>query len=265
MERAEVTIIVPTHDSYLDVFAVFVRLFKKNWADCPYKLVLSCNEYPASEEYHDLEVVNNSSDAMILSRICNAARTFPAEYYLILLEDMFIDKPVDIERFKEVLDFSKEHGLHYCNLSNGKHKKKNKFVFPSKALPYGISIGAFVCNDEFLNKYFSRNISGWDFENEQLELTLQYKKKEKFTECAHCYGNPLHITHGISKGQWIRSANKTIRKRNPEIDLGERSLLSRGETFKNKLYSVAKIFGPRSRARLKKMLRHFGFTFTTDF
>lgn len=265
MERERVTIIVPTHDSYLDLFAVFAELFRKNWADCPYRLVLSCNEYPAAEEYPSYCVVNNPADDLILARVRNAALAYPAKYYLILLEDMFIDRPVYGGRFEEVLDFAEQNGLHYCNLSNFKPAKRNKFVFPSKAMPYGISFGAFLCDDAFIDAHFSRNISGWDFENEQLRLTLQHKKREKFTDCAHCNGNPLNIVHGISKGKWIRSAKRTIQKHNPEIDLGGRQLLSRGETFKNKMYSAAQVFGPRSRARLKRLLRHFGFKFTTDF
>lgn len=263
MKKERLTIIVPTHDSYIDLFAVFLRLFKKNWANCPYRLVLSCNEYPATE-YKNINVVNNSEDTLITMRVSNAAHKFPADYYLVLLEDMFIDKPVDDERFAEILDFSDKNGLHYCGL-NLKLAKKNSYMFTSKAEPYGISFGAFICDNYFIENYLNKNITGWDFENEQLKLTLQYKKKEKFTDCAHCTGNPLNIIHGIDKGRWIRTAKKAIGKDNPEIDLGDRPLLGRKETIKRKLYSVSKIFKPKSRARIKKFLRHFGFKFTTDY
>lgn len=264
MKREKVTIIVPTHDSCIDLFTVFMQLFNKNWSECPYKLVLSCNQYAAEEQYPEISVVHNSEDALITTRVRSAAQKFPAEFYLILLEDMFIDKPVDNVRVAEILDFLEKNRVHYCSL-NFKSSKRNTYLFPSMAQPYGIAFGAFICDDCFIEKYLNKNITGWDFENEQLELTLQHKKKEKFADCAHCNGNPLNIVHGISKGKWIRSAKKTIQKHNPEINLGGRQLVNRRETFKNKIYSAARIFGPRSRARLKKVLRHFGFKFTTKF
>lgn len=263
MEREELRIIIPTHDSYIDVFAVFIQLFEKNWKDCPYRLVLSCNGY-AGTEYKNIDVVNNPGDAMITARVRNAAEKFPAENYLILLEDMFIDKPVNNGRFAEVLEFFKKAGLHYCKL-NFKCAKENEYTFPSKATPYGISFGAFICDNEYIDRNFDKNITGWDFENEQLKETLGHKKKEKFTDCAQCNGNPLNIVHGIHKGKWIRSAKKQIEKDNPEVDLGKRERLSRKETFKNRIYSAANRIGPKTRVRIKRILKHLGFKFTTDF
>lgn len=262
----ELTIIVPTHDSYIDVFAIFIQLFKKYWPDCPYRLILSCNTFtPAEGQFDGVEVLNNGEDCQITGRIYNAAKCYPSKYYLVLLEDMFFEKPVDSAEFAVLLKDIDERAVSYCRLMPAKSGKKTKFVYPSKAQPYAISLMAFICDDKFVQDNFKQNMSGWAYEGIQLKNTLDHSKKELFENAVICSGNPLNLIHGISKGKWIRKSYKKIKKHNGEINLAGREKLSVGATVKSNISSCSRILSPKQRIKLKRFLRKLGFKFTTDY
>lgn len=265
-EDKKLTIIVPTHDSYIDVFAIFFRLFKKYWPDCPYELVLSCNAFvPEEGQFEGVKIINNPEDCLITNRIYNAAVQYPSEYYLVLLEDMFFGKTVDTQRFESLISDLKKDCVSYCRLMPSETKKKLKLEYPPKCKPYAISLMGFICNTDFVEENFKENISGWDYEGLQLKKNLQYTKKERFESAVICTGNPLNLIHGIAKGKWIRSAYKKIRKRNPELDLSGREKLSVGATVKSRISSLSRVLSPKQRFKLKKFLSKLGFKFTTEY
>ena len=260
------TIIVPTHDSYIDVFAIFLQLFRKYWPDFPYKLVLSCTSFvPEDGRFEGVEVLNNGDDCQIIGRIHNAAKRYPSAYYLVLLEDMFFEKPVDGAKFADLMTKIDERGISYCRLMPAKGGRKIKLSYPSKVQPYAISLMAFICDNAFVREYFENDMSGWEFEGLQLKKTLDYCKKERFESAVICSGNPLNLIHGIAKGKWIRKAHGKIKRRNREINLEGRERLSIGATVKSKIFALARGLSPKRRVRWKRFLSKLGFKFTTDY
>lgn len=257
---------MPTHSSYLDVAGLSEKLYLKYWADCPFKIVLSTNISDTEFSFF-LKHENFESDEYI-RRIKNASDAFHSDYYLIIGEDNFITYKIDIQKIKQVLDYMDEHKVNYCRLIPPEKKSsKLRFYQISESKPYGITGAGFFCTKEYIDKEFSENINGWQFENEMLRKTMTAPSGSFFSDCVACSQDVLNTVHGIRHGMWIPKSYRLLKSLNPELNFDVRPIANENLSYfiHEKMGDVYKMIPTKTRFKIKRVLKSLGFKFATDF
>lgn len=260
------TIIIPTHITYIDIALIADKLFCKYWKDCPYDVVVSTNElhdYP----FKVFKIFSNSASDEFIRRIYNASHAYDTKFYLIINEDRFLNNTIAVNEIEDIMTYMTNEGIDFCRFipSNCLHKKiKLKKI--KKCEPYGMNMAGCICTKQFIDRNLIENINGWVYENSKLEETLNFNKDAEFENAIKSNIDFLHTVHGIQKNEWIPKSYKKLKKANPEIDFDIRPLAKCTFSLflKNFLSYPLKYLNPKTRFFLKMILRKFGLTFTTN-
>ena len=106
-------------DGYEDMWYDFVNLFHKNWPDCPYPLSIVDNVAeldPQKVDTSKVTVLHAGKDAEYSRKVQLAVDQIDAEYYLLLLEDFFVVKPVSNRKIRDVLAFIQREKIEYYTM-----------------------------------------------------------------------------------------------------------------------------------------------------
>ena len=264
MER--LTIIMPTHKTYLDVAVLSEKLYLKYWPDCPFKIILSTNR--SEVDFSLFKVLSNSDSDEYIRRIYNAAQAYASDYYLIIGEDNFISSEIDEKKIYDTINYLKENSINYCRIIPPEKKSKELRFYPiRKNKPYGITGAGFICTKEFIDKELVSNINGWQFENDMLAKTMLYTSKDYFADCIAASQDVLDTIHGIRHGMWIPQSYKKLKRLNPELDFDIRPVTDEDLSYfiREKADWIYKLIPTRTRFYIKKSLKKIGLKFATDF
>ena len=269
MNEDSLTIIVSSPDSYRDVFNNFLRFFKLNWPDCPYRLVLTTNSILCEDSAAD--TVFNDSGCNWCKRVLNAVEHTASPYILTFVDDDYISAPVDTKAVREIIFTMEKNSIRYCKRPVARPKQPLYNAIPhlhsiSYREPYGLTLGTAFWHRDFLVKQLSDgSMDGWALENKWLEDTLD-SPDGYFEGCVVDDRNLLNIVHCVSKGKWIPGGLKKMRESGCEVDTGTRAILPKKNTNINNIKcSIGLCISTRNRLRIKKVLRKLGMKFTTDY
>lgn len=229
MDRERCVVILLTHSKYLDICKIFVDLFYKNWRDCPYRMVVSVTGYNNKYMKKNPLFLYNGEDATLPMCLYNAVEKFPADYYCSFLGDAFISKKINQRNFSELLENLNKNNIEYCSLlpqrAYGRKKLMNancRYIHSTDR--YSHSFIAFIANEAFINREFKEKITDLEFEEKYLEIANQKQPNFYFKQRVILDKNIFSIYPGIVKGKWERNIYNSIKKKNPEINLGKRKI-----------------------------------------
>ena len=101
----DLTVLVASCDAYRDVEMPFLRLFRKHWSDCSFELVLVAEtgrgEVPNTPSFD--RVVATGFGKNWCQMLVEALEKIDTPYVLMLMNDYFLDAPVDAEMIKRRL------------------------------------------------------------------------------------------------------------------------------------------------------------------
>jgi len=104
----EVAVVISSCDKYRDLWTPFFTLFFRYWPDCPYPVNLITN----FEAYPDVRVrtMRMGRDRNWSSIFAASLRRIREPLVLIMMEDYLLDRPVDTERIRRLVDYMKGKG-----------------------------------------------------------------------------------------------------------------------------------------------------------
>lgn len=266
MKDNRMAIVMVGFDGYDDVWIDFFNLYKKNWADCPYKIYLADGE--KGYDLPELTTVHAGKDAEWSRKVQKALEVVEEKYICLLLEDFYFGSPVDNAVVSEALDLMEKDELKYYKLNTFSPIKTAKYknfdylrVLPGN-LEYAISLQPGIWEKDFLKeKVGTENYNAWKFEVDRINEEKN-ASSEPMKGCVYDERNILQIQHGIVQGKYLPECVKYFRKKGYELNQSRRSVMSFKENF---IYKSKRLNWPKPIKKvLKAVLRLFGMKFVTD-
>jgi len=239
----DLTILVNTSDSFEDCWAPFFKLFKTFWPDCRYALVLNT-------EHKDYEVPGLPLRCSRVAAGENRRLTWSeclmrcldqieTPYVLYLQEDYFLDGPVRLELFEQLLQVMRAGQadvlrIMECGGSGPWHATDNPLVWRvDQQADYRITMQAALWRREVLRRQLRRHESPW-----QLEVFGSARARRCRDERVLCVNRDLlhgpgrevlpYTPTGVVKGQWERQVVVDLFARHGiEMDFSRRGFYDR--------------------------------------
>jgi len=103
--QQDITIVINSCDTYSDLWDPFFALLKKNWPECPYRIILNTEQRKYNFDGLNIDVYNIESRLRNKSigygkRFKNVLKHIDTEYVLIMLDDFFIRSEVNTEEIQ---------------------------------------------------------------------------------------------------------------------------------------------------------------------
>lgn len=206
------SIYVSSPDSYADVFAIFLKSFRKFWSDCPYEFILTTN----TRSYNGLTCIcNNKQNDTWVERTLAALPAIKSKYILLMCDDIILRDKVDNSVIEQLIDYMDSHEIKYCSLGP---TPKGDIIesFPllrsvNQQTPYAVNLqlGIFK-KDYFVKLLGDGSLSSWDIEN-SINEQAALAPNENFKDVVAVSKYVLPYIHGIYKGKWIRQAVKKLK------------------------------------------------------
>lgn len=251
----DTAVLILSCDKYADIWPPFFSFFQKYWPRCPFKIYLGSNEkrcsVPGVHSILSGKAADWSNDTLrILDQI-------PEKYVIIVLEDYFINKPVDQLQLDQCIIAIRKTDAAYIRLASFPVKYHRYFTyvqhpeFPflgitSKDADYMVSLQAGIWNKKELQNLIQPGESPWDFEVNGSERARRSGKTylgilQDPTE-NYVHGPIPYLCTAVTKGAWMYDAVKLMEKEKIGFDLGSRPEESRMKFFRRSVYSGSPIF-----------------------
>lgn len=218
----KVTIVVNSCDSYEDLWYPFFTLLKKYWKPLNERIVLNTESKNYQFDGLNIECFHPSSkNSPYGKRMLEVLEKISTPYVLMLLDDFFLRKPVDINQIYSIINWmDKDENIAYFNCDNTPvyYEEWEKDKYPGyHRIPYGniytLNMQAAIWRTSKLKKYWSVNsegdISPWEWEL-YTNLIAASNYNDKFY-CVSKYGNVFYDYAynyngmGVYRGKWVKN------------------------------------------------------------
>jgi len=207
MKNADCTVLVTSCDGYLDVVDPFARLKAKYWPDCPFETVLLSETLPAEPPRPAFDrVILTGRGKTWCQMLVEALDRIDTPYVLMLMNDYYLEAPVDTPRLLRRLEQAKRYDAASLRL-NPNPVGRGAFA-PEDGAPveadlpllefpkneaYCVTCQTSVWNRAFLRGLAARNKSAWEFErfgsfmlgDEMRPLLVTPAKEFPFLDAVH--------------------------------------------------------------------------------
>lgn len=233
LNPCDLTILVNSCDSFEDCWLPFFTLLKRYWgADTIPNIVLITEKKEFTFDGLPIRAaqVQTGSSTMTWSQCLLAAiDRVETDFILYLQEDYFIDSPINLKMFFEIMDVMRyESEIKYIGLThfgNGGKKLETNWPYLKKitrCAPYRISTQAGIWRKATLRSYLKEWENGWMFE---LYGTLRaWRRNDLFLVWDPDQAKPI-ISYGhtgIIKGKWAKFVPELFECENIKIDFSDR-------------------------------------------
>lgn len=224
-EKQNVKILISSCDKYRDAWYPFFSLIKINGKElCDYQFILLTESETFEFPGLDIKVINIPEKSWG-KRMLRAVDIIEAEYIFLLLEDFFLDKPFNNEKFEEVLKYMECHsdiGMTHITQTKKPHEETSDIMFERKYEVLNIVITAAIYRKNFLKKVLRANDTPWDYETyagtraqHLKQRVMQYN--EKYPEI-FSYNHNLYDGTAIARGKWMRNTKQLFESYGIEVN-----------------------------------------------
>lgn len=209
---AKLAILVVSCDKYADLWEIFFSLFDRYWPDCPYIVYLGTNR-KLFHSREDLKIICIGEDKSWAENVHSMLEQISETYVLMLLEDFFLDKPVNTQHIRERLDYVIKNHLDCLRLNPCPPPYKTSdrrlgigLVEPGS--PYYITTQPAIWKKKSLDKLMQSGFSAWDFE-------IKNSENSGMLNMDVCGSNRFVISHknGVERGKFYESTLRFLDNR----------------------------------------------------
>lgn len=216
-------VLVCSSDGYQDLWRPFFHLFWRYWPDCPFPVYLGSG----LKSHDDGRVVTLYSPERNWTASCrHHLEQIESEYVLLLLEDFFLNQPVDSSAIHanlitlhslsgSVLRLVPKPGPDILLSSHPGIGRLHRDA------PYRVSLQAAIWNRMDLLALLYDRESAWEFEWNGTERSRVFPSPFLATE-----KTALGYEHVIERGEWFWSAARKYRREETGCDFEARRVMS---------------------------------------
>jgi hypothetical protein len=147
---------------------------------------------------------------------------------LLFLDDLFLNRKINWEYVKAVLNWINEEDPNYVGMNSGPPPDKpfNELVgIVSKGTIYRTCTVLSVWKREVLIDLLKYGENAWDFE------ILGSVRSDKYENFYSTWKECFPVTNGVIKGKWQRTAVRNLQALDIEVDLARRPIMTHKETL----------------------------------
>jgi hypothetical protein len=226
MSNNDLIIFVNTSDPFRDCWDPFFKLFKLNWPDCPYPIILNTENINYSYEGLNIKctkVASGESKRLTWSEcLIRALDGINSKYILYLQEDYFLESPVNSKLLISLINEMESKSICSIVLSGGlgpwNSMNSSLICEVDKFAKWRLSLQAGLWKKESLRSLLRRHETPWQLESYGSYRTR--KMKEKFCSVSRdeYIGEGKEIfpyrATGIVAGKWVREIVVPLFKKN---------------------------------------------------
>jgi hypothetical protein len=209
----DAAVVVITCKKFEQAWDPFFILFKKFWADCPYKVYMVTDV-----GHYDDELVNNitvGQDLGFAGNLLHALNKIPNRYVLYFQEDYFFSSRFDTERINGYVQHVKEHDIMCLRLAPCPGPTKpwehdESLGVLEKGASYRISTQTAIWDKEFLKTLVIPGETGGQFEIRGTSR-ISRSPKRLLSVWRSQSPTPYYIT-GIVRNVWQDGALQLLRR-----------------------------------------------------
>jgi hypothetical protein len=248
-ELEDIAVLVLSCDKYSDIWQAFYDFFFKYWNNCPFKIYHASNHlsfiHPGVIPVYSGIISDWSSETKII------LEQIKEKYVLIILDDYFIYKPLDIPTLQASLKILKKLDALFLKLSC--FPVSHRSLWEYDILPeapfmgkirdwqeYRINLQLGVWNRELLIRLLKPGETPWEFEvngsirsnnipNPCLCIVEDPEKN-------YVHGPITYLCSALTKGIWMRDALELCKKESIPLATGNREVETRLQYLVRKIY-----------------------------
>jgi hypothetical protein len=246
---SDTAILILSCDKYADAWQPFFDLFHKFWPDCEFPVYLGTNE--KSFNSPTVKVIHSGKAADWSTDTKNILEQIPEKYIIVLLEDYFLQNPVDKSWLKECVNYMKENDAAFMRIASFRKdhfpmyafdidERHPRFGINRKNTSYRVNLQGGIWNTKDLIALIKEGESPWEFEVKGSERSNASEKLfAGIVESAErdiLTGPVPYLCTAITKGTWMREAIELCKKEKIHLDLTIRPVESRLAFSRRKFY-----------------------------
>ncbi len=253
--KLKLTILMMSFDSYHDVWDGFYKCKEKYWPDCAYPTVqVTCEEVEKPDGADRL--IAAGADTEWTERLHTALEEIDSQYVFLMLEDLYIDKPVDNERIEGFLSFLEQHpDVGHLRLYPDIDWQQDYEDVPEfgeyvRDHAYRITTHPAIWRREYLLRLSEPVMDAWNFEYRQ-----SFASNELSEACLTTKDIALSFTNTIWRGLWTKEGMELCKKVGIPVDLSYCRKHSVWSNLKTRLGEIVYILLGAERVTRWKMKR----------
>lgn len=255
------TILVTSCDKYSDLWMPFIKLFKKFWPDCPYKMGL-ISETIICEEFDETILCGEGKSST--ETICIALNRLTTPYVLLLCDDYFLIDYVNTNKIEKIvrdIEYYRSGCIKMLGDNTVLQSKilqtqpaniaPEEYIEYPKGSPDRLSFQSSIWNRTFLCELMSRAENIWDFERK-----ISYDKVSYTMPIYGTRKRTFPYIEVVHKGKWEHLALQICNYNDIPIDLTKRGVLSSWDQLKRYIRGWILEINPNMVIKLQNILSH---------
>lgn len=196
---------VLTSNQYVGCIPGFAYLFNKYWSDRqPVQIVRYEQRVPWKPANFDNFAIGNQSDYTWSSGVLRWLKYVNDTHVIVLLEDYFIDRPVDVARINRLWDTMRQHpeiakiDLTDDRLKVGHSDYGDGLILSDENAPFQTSVQAAIWRVDFLMRFLHPSENPWQFEKKGTNRVRAARRAGTFDGLIlGCAEPPLHYVNAV--------------------------------------------------------------------
>lgn len=249
-EVNDIAVLVLSCDKYSDIWPVFFDFFFKYWNDCPFKIYLASNHLNFVNNrvtnIHSETVSDWSSETkLILQQV-------KEKYVLLILDDYFIYKPVDMQVLSDSIRVMKKRDAIFLKLGCFPASHRSLWMYDIIAetpfigiirnwQEYRINLQLGIWNKELLYSLLKMGETPWQFEINGSKRSNEVSNPSlcivEDPEKNYVHGPITYLCSALTKGIWMLDALDLCKKESIMVSAGKRRVETKFEYYFRKLYT----------------------------
>lgn len=224
-------VLVLSCDKYADIWPAFFKCFRDNFPELVCKIYIGSNTKVCQE--HGVITLLSGTDTDWSTSYKNILAQIPEQKLFVILEDLLIKAPIDIDLFLSTLSFMSTTDANHIQYWAGSQTEEEQPVSPyisklTRCKPYRALVCGFW-DRECLMKLLLEGESPWNF-----EILGSYRTS--YADGYYSLTRPLlECTNMIEKGKWIPESVNWAEARSIQLEIDARPILQGGNQVISRL------------------------------
>ena len=243
-KKNELSIVVCSCDKYDDLWYPYFEIFKNQWSDCRYPIILNTESKTYSHEGLDIKCLKlytpeEVPDIPWSDRMIETLKHVDTEYVLVTLDDHFLISSVESAKFEEAFDIIKTHkrvsALSFIAYVPADKKTKwlGNFGRWSMNDYFRINLDTAIWRKKALLRNLKKGENAWEFELNATERALwdftEYYRYKQGAEPILDVSFHLRRGYGLIRGKWCWHNPELFAQFNIPMDFSIRGYMDKEE------------------------------------
>lgn len=252
----DITILVPSNDTYEEIWDPFFKLLINKWDSLPGNTFLITESKKYEDDTNNIYTLNTGVAAWG-ERLLTALSNVETKYVLLILDDFFLLSEVKYDLYiNYILTFFKEYNgsVLYFNQIPNFEIKFHDYLLPNEVREYFCNSQVGIWRKEVLISAILPTDTIWDFE---LNGHKRLNKGEIFATLGRQFHNKIFNYrylpkdgYGVSRGIWLWKNDFLMKKHGIKVDLNNLIKI----TFSGRLQIRISYYVLKLKSSIKRMM-----------